>query len=71
MMQHMLNADYLAQMDFRFDLGLSWTDRHRITGDQIFMKLILPAGTQQEVKDYLAIEGITFSYLFPSTIFDK
>jgi hypothetical protein len=32
------NAVYIAQMDFRFDLGLSWMDRHFLTGDQIFMK---------------------------------
>lgn len=65
------NAAYLAQMDFRFDLGLSWVDRHFLTGDQIFMKLILPVGTQQEVSDYLTTEGITHNYLFPPTIFDK
>ncbi len=65
------NAAYLAQMDFRFDLGLSWVDRHFLTGDQIFMKLILPIGTQQEVSDFLTAEGITHSYLFPPTIFDK
>ncbi|MBI2742482.1 MAG: hypothetical protein HYX48_01000 [Chlamydiales bacterium] len=65
------NAVYIAQMDFRFDVGLSWMDRHFLTGDQIFMKLILPAGTQQEVTDYLSAHGITRNYLFPSTIFDK
>lgn len=65
------NAAYIAQMDFRFDLGLSWIDRHFLTGDQIFMKLILPAGTQQEVTDYLTGQGITRDYLFPPTIFDK
>lgn len=65
------NAAYIAQMDFRFDLGLSWTDRHLLTGDQIFMKLILPAGTQQIVNDYLTVHGITHAHLFPPTIFDK
>jgi hypothetical protein len=65
------DAVYIAQMDFRFDLGLSWELRQLTTGKQVFLKLILPAGTQDEVTAFLEEQGITPDYLFPPTIFDK
>ncbi len=65
------DAVYIAQMDFRFDLGLSWELRQLTTGKQVFIKLILPAGSQEEVAAFLEGQGITCEYLFPPTIFDK
>jgi hypothetical protein len=60
-------AVYVAQMDLRFDLATSWTlqETEKDTGDQIFVKLILPNGTQQECCSYLAQRGITEAWLFP------
>ena len=62
---------YIAQMDFRFDLGLSWELRQLTVGKQVFIKLILPVGSQEEVAAFLEGQGITREYLFPPTIFDK
>lgn len=65
------SAVYIAQMDFRFDLELSWKLRHLMTDNQVYIKMVLPAGTQKEVATFLDTEGITQEYLFPPTVFDK
>lgn len=62
---------YLMQMDFRYDFGLSWQQLYQETGNQVFIKLILPKGTCKEVEVFLTNEGITKEYLFPVTKFDR
>ncbi len=64
-------AVYIAQMDFRFDLGMCWDIAREKKGVQAYVKMILPSGTQQEVQDYLKSFGIDRDYLFPQTVFDE
>lgn len=64
-------AVYLAQTDLRVDLGLSWELLHEKTGKQVYVKLILPPNSQEEVQAFLNKEGITQEYLFPPTIFNE
>lgn len=65
------NAIYIAQMDFRHDLELSWKKLHQETQNQVFVKLILPAGTCEEVQKYLVAQKMTEEYLFPPKLFDS
>lgn len=60
-------AEYIAQMDLRFDLASLWLsqEEENNTQGQIFVKLVLPNGTQQECSSYLRQKGITQSCLFP------
>jgi hypothetical protein len=60
-------AEYIAQMDLRFDLASQWVSQENENGagDQIFVKLILPNGTQEECSRYLTRKGITESWLSP------
>jgi len=60
-------AVYIAQMDLRFDLASLWIsqEENEDSTDRIFVKLILPNGTQQDCSSYLAQSGITESWLFP------
>lgn len=62
------NALYVAQMDFRFDLELSWKQLQQQTQKRVFIKLILPPGTCEEVQQFLLAEGVTENFLFPSRI---
>ncbi|NGX56071.1 MAG: hypothetical protein K1060chlam5_00305 [Candidatus Anoxychlamydiales bacterium] len=64
-------AIYFAQMDFRIDLELSWALLAQKTGKQVFVKLVLPKDSFEEIDKFLKEQGITQEYLFPSTIFDK
>lgn len=61
-------AVYIAQMDLRFDLASLWVSQEESSDprDQIFVKLVLPNGTQQECLSYLGAKGITESWLFPA-----
>ena len=63
-------AIYLMQTDFRIDLELSWELMKESSKEQVFVKLILPADSHEEVQTYLMTRGITNEYLFPKTIFD-
>lgn len=59
-------AIYIAQMDLRFDFASIW-NKQEIDNkiEQIFVKLVLPNGTQSECNCYLASKGITETWLFP------
>jgi len=59
-------AVYIAQMDMRVDLADIWR-RQEVDNksEQIFLKLVLPDGTQKECNSYLLDQGITASWLFP------
>jgi hypothetical protein len=55
-------------MDLRYDLATIWSDQDLMNKkgkDQIFVKLVLLDGTQDECATYLTKRGITASWLFP------
>jgi hypothetical protein len=59
-------AVYIAQMDLRIDLASIWIEQEaNALSEQIFVKLILPYGTQDECNNYLMSKGITDTWLFP------
>lgn len=64
-------AIYLAQMDFRKDLELSWKEHYSETQKQTFIKIVIPTNTAQEVKEFLTSHGLTEEFLFPKTKFDE
>lgn len=59
-------AVYLAQMDLRHDMASIWDQVERNSHNtQVYIKLIIPSGTQRETFEYLHSQGISESYLFP------
>lgn len=60
------DAIYWAQMDLRYNLEEIWR-RQEKDNEYIFIKLVLPDGTQRECEDYLKKQSppITHRYLFP------
>jgi hypothetical protein len=56
---------YIAQMDLRADLSEVWDNLQRRNGERIFIKIIVPAGTETECASYLYEKGITNSFVFP------
>lgn len=60
-------AIYFAQMELRVDLETIWRDQEKgLAGETIVLKLVLPSGTESEVKDYLLGKGITSEFLYPN-----
>jgi hypothetical protein len=55
---------YIAQMDLRVDLSEVWANLHK-PDERIFIKLILPAGTNEECVQYLQDRGMNREFLFP------
>lgn len=64
-------AIYIAQMDFRKDLELSWKEHYAQTQKQTYIKIIIPSNTSHEVMEYLTSQGLTEAFLFPKTQFDE
>ena len=61
-------AIYFAQMDLRVDLETIWREQEKIPGNEtIVIKLVLPAGTESEAKEYLLGKGITSEFLYPNS----
>jgi hypothetical protein len=59
-------ARYIAQMHLRYPLEEIWhVKENEIKNEYIFIKLILPNGTQDECCKYLLSQRITKRYLFP------
>jgi len=57
---------YIAQMDYRADLADAWiTQEAELVDRQIFIKLILPNGSQSACHQYLAEKGITREVIYP------
>jgi hypothetical protein len=56
---------YIAQMDLRADLSEVWDNLQNVQQEKIFIKIMLPAGTEQECAEYLETKGITKKSLFP------
>lgn len=63
-------AIYIAQMDFRKDLELSWKELYQKTKKQTYIKIVIPANTSHEVQEYLTAQGLNEDFLFPNTKFD-
>ncbi len=60
------NPVYIAQMDYRADLADAWlTQESGLVDRQIFIKLILPNGSQDECDMYLRKKRITSEVVFP------
>jgi len=57
-------AVYIAQMELRYDLAEMWAAQEK-QDEYIFIKLILPAGTQEYCSAYLLKKGITEAWIFP------
>ena len=57
---------YIAQMDLRADLSEVWNnlETHK-RGEKIFVKIVLPTGTEEDCARYLAKKGMTKSFVFP------
>jgi hypothetical protein len=64
-------AIYVAQMDFRKDLELSWKELYAHTKKQTYLKIVIPKHTVDEVKDFLISQNLTEDFLFPKTEFDE
>lgn len=58
-------AIYIAQMDLRFELEYVWNLLARQLNRLIYVKLILPEGTNAETSVYLAQKGIIKSFVYP------
>jgi len=58
-------AVYVAQMDLRVDLSEVWNNLQNYQAETILIKIILPAGTNEECARYLNVKGITKDFVFP------
>ncbi len=60
-------AIYFAQMEFRVDLETIWREQEKTLRDEtIVLKLVLPDGTESQVKEYLLGKEITTEFLYPN-----
>jgi hypothetical protein len=55
---------YIAQMDLRVDLSEVW-ENLQTPDDRIFVKLVLPSGTNEECSRYLEEKGLNRDFIFP------
>jgi hypothetical protein len=55
---------YIAQMDLRVDLSEVWANFEN-PDERIFIKLVLPAGTDGEFAQYLEDRGLNRDFIFP------
>mgnify|MGYP001606314075 CR=1 FL=1 len=61
-------AIYFAQMELRVDLETIWREQEKMLDNEtIVIKLVLPAGTESEAKEYLSRKGITVEFLYPNS----
>ncbi len=61
-------AVYFAQMDLRYDLAHIWhLQEATLSGDDIVIKLIVPAGSENETSTYLEKKKITRAFVYPDT----
>lgn len=57
------SARYFAHMDLRFDLDETWRIHEQNIGMRVLLKLILPAGTDAAIANYLNQKGLDESYV--------
>ena len=61
-------AIYFAQMELRVDMEMIWHEQEKeLKNETIFIKLILPHGTESQVQEYLSGKGLTADFLFPNS----
>lgn len=62
-------AVYFAQMDLRYSLNELWymIEKERENDELIFIKLILPAGSENDFNDYLSEKCITSCFIYPDS----
>lgn len=59
-------AVYFAQMNLRYDLEAIWRLREAEYPDEtILIKLVLPAGSESEMRNYLAEKKISREFIYP------
>ncbi len=58
-------AIYFAQMELRVDLETIWREQEEgLENETVIIKLVLPAGTESQVKEYLSKKEITAEFLY-------
>lgn len=58
-------AVYFAQLELRVDFQELWRLHESIQGHEtVFVKLVLPDGSQNDVDSYLASKGIDRSFIY-------
>jgi hypothetical protein len=55
----------MAQMDLRVDLSEVWDNLQKQQAETILIKMVLPAGTEQEIASYLNKKEMTKEFIFP------
>lgn len=58
---------YIAQMDLRYSLDEIWSmiEKEKSNDELVFMRIILPSGSEKDFYDYLLKKKITSSFIFP------
>ena len=57
---------YFAQMELRVDLRERWRLVENTPGrETVLVKLVLPEGTEDEVRTYLLSKGIDRTFIYP------
>ncbi len=64
-------AIYIAQMDFRKDLELSWKELYAQTKKQTYLKIVIPKSTDDAANAFLPSQNFSEEFLFPKTAFDE
>lgn len=62
------SARYFAHMDLRCDLSEIWRIHERNIGKRILLKLILPAGTDAAIANYLHQKGLDEDYVMVNEV---
>lgn len=57
------SARYFMQMDLRYDLSQIWRIHEQNIGERVLLKLILPAGTNESIANYLQQKGLEESFV--------
>lgn len=59
-------AVYFAQMDLRYDLEYMWRQQEQSSGGPVILvKLVIPANSVNEAKEYLCAKDITKAHVYP------
>lgn len=65
-------AVYFAQMELRLDMLESWRLQESSMDDEsIILKIVLPRGTEGDLRKYLEAKSITESFIFPDKVVTK
>lgn len=65
-------AIYFAQMELRLDMLESWRLLESSKDDEsIILKIVLPRGTEGDLRKYLEVKGITELFVYPDKVVTK